>query len=153
MITMKSNIQVVIGKEISKLKEFLDPLGQQNLLRTIAVSMLPVVHDRIHVQGLDANGSPIGTYSPGYLKRRNKLGRGSDPKVILTLTRDMETDFASGLIATEKGYGLGFKKVTNYEKSQYVEATYNKKIYGLTPSEKDTVLEIAKEEVQRALSS
>lgn len=153
MIQVKSNIQVVVGKEIAKLKAFLTPEGQQNLMRTIAVSMLPVIHDRIHVQGLDANGSPIGTYSPGYVKyTRKKYNRGSDPKVILSLTRQMEQDFVSGPIATQNGYGLGFKNQANYDKSQYVEQTYKKKIYGLMPSEKDIVIQIAEEEVRRAFS-
>jgi hypothetical protein len=35
-----------------------------------------------------------------------------------------------------KGYGLGYNNPDNYKKSQYVEATYKKKIWNTTENEK-----------------
>ena len=45
--------------------------------------MLVITTDRIFTNGLDANGSSIGTYSDGYMKLRKKVNYGGSTKVIL----------------------------------------------------------------------
>lgn len=127
-----------------RLDHFLSPEGQGDLLRAVSLSMLPVVHDRIHVAGQAADGSPIGTYSPSYLKyTRPKNNRGSDPKVILSLTRQMESDFS--VVADLGKYGLGFKNDLNFDKATWAELTYKKKIYALTTGERDIAIEAAQQ--------
>lgn len=166
-----SNISDVFNGLAQQVSNLSEPL-----LREVAVSMLPVVRDRIHTQGIASDGSQIGTYSDSYMsvrtgvyksnsaitkgkdkgKTRNvgvftkgenkgesrpNFNRTADSKVILSLTRQMESDFS--VQATEKGYGLGFNNSLNFDKSQWVEATYKKPIYPLTSSEKEQVIEIA----------
>lgn len=68
MIEVESNMGTVIGlrlKQIQELKNNPDPI-----LRQVALSVLPVILDRVHVQGKDSSGGQIGTYSPEYMKVR-----------------------------------------------------------------------------------
>ena len=127
-----------------KFKRFISPEGQGNLLRALTVSMLPVVHDRIHERGEDAAGGQIGTYSPSYLKyTRPKYNRSNDPKVILSLTRQMENDFSA--VAESDRYGLGFKNPLNFDKATWLEGTYKKKIYALQDKERDLAITLGQE--------
>lgn len=168
-------------------------------LRNVATSMLGVVKNRIHEEGKDANGQPIGNYSKEYMvvrtgayknnlktKGKNKgqakdgsagfytKGKGSvldiktrravsvdesqrpnynrtnDTKVVISLTRQMENDFV--VIPTENGYGLGYNNPDNRNKAAYVEATYNKVIFALTPDEEVLATEIAQKTIDDAIS-
>lgn len=148
MITLRTNIAEVMGRQVAVLEGIKD--GAKEFMRVIAVNLLPVVHDRIHVDGLDSNGSPIGTYSAKYVKYgRKKFNRGSDTKKIFSLTRQMENDFS--VIATDKGYGLGFKNSFNYDKSQWVEKQSGKTVYALTQGEKDLAIEVVTQSIRDAL--
>lgn len=166
-----TNISDVFGGLASQLSNIVD-----SLLREVAISMLPVVRDRVHTEGKAADGSQIGTYTEGYMsvrtgvyksnekitkgkkkgetrnvgvftkgehkgETRPKFNRTSDTKVILSLTRQMESDLS--VQATETGYGLGFNNSFNFDKAQWAEARYKKKIYSLTDQEQIQVIEIA----------
>ena len=181
MITITTNLDKTFLNISEQLRSAISP---DTLLRHVAVNMLPVVRDRIHVEGLDAENTQIGTYSPGYMKVRTGIfttnekfkkgknkgatkptgvftkgkkkghprpqyNRTNDTKVIASLTSEMENDFS--VIAEGDKYGLGFKAENNFKKSQYVEATYNKKIWTLTPIEKDKVVELATEIINEHL--
>lgn len=64
-------IRIDASQPLSRLKAKLEAAqNKEKMLRTVAVSMLPVVKTRIHEQGLDANEQPIGTYSESYMKVR-----------------------------------------------------------------------------------
>ena len=67
MITITTNLDKTFLKISEQLRSAISP---DTLLRHVAVNMLPVVRDRIHVEGLDAENTQIGTYSPGYMKVR-----------------------------------------------------------------------------------
>lgn len=82
---------------------------------------------------------------------RPKNNRTADPKVILSLTRQQENDL--GIEPTPTGYGIGYKNEENYNKSQWEEATYNKRIWGLTQSERDLAISIAKESANQTMSN
>lgn len=157
---------------------------KDKMLRTVASNALPQVSHRIHVEGRDASGGQIGTYSPGYMavrtgkfKSNEKVSRGKnkgetrktgvftkgknkgqprpnynrsdDTTVILSLTRKMENEFV--VIADGNKYGLGFLSPDSAQKARWCEATYDKKIYALTPEEKDSALTTAKRFVNDAL--
>ncbi len=47
---------------------------------------------RIHKDGLAADGNAIGSYSSGYLNYRKNNKRGGDTKIIVSLTRQLEND-------------------------------------------------------------
>jgi len=154
-------------------------------LRNVATSILGVVKNRIHEEGKDANGQPIGTYSKEYMvvrtgtfksngvkskgknkgetkptgvftKGKNKgqprpnYNRTNDTKVVISLTRQMENDFV--VIPTENGYGLGYNNPDNRNKAAYVEATYNKVIFALTPDEEILATAVAQKTIDDAIS-
>ncbi|MEX6689225.1 hypothetical protein QTN47_17075 [Danxiaibacter flavus] len=95
-----------------------------------------------------------GTYSKGSNKGagRTSYNRGADPKVILSLTRQMENDEVAVPI-DERSYGIGFNNEHNYNKSQWNEATYDKKIWNLTEQEKELARNAAEEEANNQLKS
>ena len=150
-VVIKTNLSEVLQKKKDQIDALSSSVGLQEISRVIAVSLLPVIHDRIHVQGRAADGSQIGLYSQGYMKTRQRLNRGPDRKVILSLRRQMENDM-SVVAASEKSYGIGFKNAENYRKSQYVENTYKKPIYSLTQDERSLILPIAEKHIHDALS-
>lgn len=174
MTPYSSNISIVIGGMSARLQGLVE--NPDPLLRTVALTVLPEVKKRVHVQGLDSSGSLIGTYSPGYLALRtgnysnadkfkkgarqgqhknagthtkgNSAGsvrpqyhRDADPKVILSLTRQMENDMS--VLPNGKAYGIGYNNPENYQKSQWNEATYKKAIWNLTESERELAQETA----------
>jgi len=174
-------VKTTIGDFMTNFKKkLLSPEQTDKMVRTAATSVLGLMKQRIHKNGLDATLKPIGFYSKGYMvlrtgafknAKRTKTGknagklkdagmftkgqnatssvktrklnsprprynRTNDPKIIASLTRQMENDFK--VIATgPNSYGLGFSNSHNYDKSQWVEATYNKKgeIFSLSPDE------------------
>ncbi len=130
------------------------------MLRQVASDVLPEFKRRIHIEGLDADGNKIGTYSASYMavrtgnykskkpkkegSVRTKYNRTSDTKVILSLTRQMESDLS--VTETQRGYGFGYKNKHNYDKALWCENTYNKKILTrLTKEEKEKAKLVAED--------
>lgn len=96
--------------------------------------------------GVFTKGRNKGAQRPAY-------NRGSDTKVIASLTRQMEND--EKVIAVRNNvYGIGFSNKLNFDKSQYVEATYHKegKIFSASPNELQAVTDIVKQFTSDALS-
>lgn len=115
----------------TKLRTILDP---EYLLRPLCFDLVDLMKLRIHVDGEDALDEPIGTYSKSYLKvREKKYQRSGDTKVIVSLTRQLENDWA--VIPLENGYGIGFKNPFNVQKARWVEIAKLKEIFSLSPSE------------------
>jgi hypothetical protein len=81
---------------------------------------------------------------------RPRYNRTSDTMVVASLTRQMENDFK--VVATDKGYGLGYSNEENYNKSQYVEATYDKAIFSLTAAEEAEAVRLAGELITKLLN-
>jgi hypothetical protein len=86
-------------------------------------------------------------------KPRPQYNRSSDPKVVASLTRQMEND-EKVIALGENSYGIGFTNPLNYDKSQWVEATYKKegKIFSLSENEQQAVADIAAKFTEDALS-
>jgi len=95
-------------------------------------------------QSVFADITPLG-------KAREKFGLGNDPKVIVKLTGKLEQDWQ--VIATEKGYAIGFNSPSNTQKAKWVEETYNKKIFKLTEKEKEYIQERLIELTDNALNT
>jgi hypothetical protein len=79
---------------------------------------------------------PTGVFTKGIEKGkpRPQYHRSSETKIVASLTRQLENDYA--IIATEKGYGVGFNNSLNFDKTQWVQATYNgRRIWDLTEAE------------------
>ncbi len=77
--------------------------------------------------GKKTKGGNVGT-------KRTNYNRGTDPKVIISLTGNLENDYI--IIPLSNGTAIGFSNATNFEKSQYVEKTYKKKIFSTTKEER-----------------
>jgi len=140
VITIRTNINDVVHRLGAKIAALQD---KEKLARSIAVKMTGELRYRIHVAGEDAAGNQIGVYNSKYLKlRQRKFNRTADPKVILSLTSQMENDMSP--IETPNGYGIGFKNIANLEKAGYAEdraggTDSENKIYALSVSEQTKV--------------
>src|SRR5688572_4831161 len=103
-ITIRTNIGEVSERILSKLQILKD---KEYLLRPICFDVIDLMTQRIHNRGQASDGNTIGTYNNRYLElRQKKHNRSSDPKIIVSLTRQLENDW--NVIGTEKGYGVGF---------------------------------------------
>lgn len=148
MITVRTNITQVFNKlqaDLNKLKD------REYLLRPVATEIIPMITERIHQKGLASDGSPIGTYSNNYLKTREKNRRGKDTKVIISLTRQLENDWS--VVATQRGYGIGFLNSFNGQKLKWVEQGKGKIVSRLSQEETDYAIDRINELVNAAINS
>lgn len=125
-------------------------------MRPVALDVLDMMTERIHEEGKAADGSQIGEYNNRYLKlREKKYNRTADKKIIVSLTRRLKNDW--GVLATERGWGIGFlnkqkgKKTepVSSDKMKYVEEMKNKKIAKLSDAE----LQFAKEGIKQIVDA
>jgi len=143
--TIKSNI----GAVTQSIKGKLGKLGDKEYIpRTLSFDLIDLMTKRIHIDGMAADGSQIGTYNKDYLSlRKRKFKRSADPKIIVSLTRQLENDW--NVIATDNGYGIGFLNPINFQKARWVEANKGKKIFSLSQAEQqyvnDTVTQLVKD--------
>lgn len=143
-MTYSTNLPEVINTVHLKLSK----VHSDELTRTQAVSLMAVMKDRIHVQGKDSNGQQIGTYTPAYIKyKRLSKGRGTDNKVILSLTRQMESGYVPEAI--ENGYAICFRTAEDMQKARWCEETYKKPIFAPTAEEKAMVIAIAQDYISK----
>lgn len=145
MATIKTNIGEVNERIEGKLKKLGD---KEYIPRILSFDLIDLMAKRIHVDGLAADESQIGTYNSQYLKlRQSKNSRSSDRKIIVSLTRQLENDWS--VIATNSGYGIGFLNPLNFQKARWVEENKGKKIFNLSPTEQqyvnDTVTQLVKD--------
>lgn len=145
MATIKTNIGEVNERIEGKLKRLGD---KEYIPRILSFDLIDLMTKRIHVDGLAADESQIGTYNSQYLKlRQSKYNRSGDRKIIVSLTRQLENDWS--VIATNSGYGIGFLNPLNFQKARWVEENKGKKIFNLSPTEQqyvnDTVTQLVKD--------
>lgn len=149
---------------------------KSEVFRRLAAELIPMVHQRVHVDGKAANGQQIGTYSNAYLKLRTgdygnaakfsrgkntgkrkdagavtkgdnagasrpRYNRSNESKVVLSLTRQMESDYA--VVATDDGWGIGFNNTHNADKARWNDKRYGPTIYELSKEEMNYAAERA----------
>lgn len=177
MITIQSNASVVLTSIIGKIRKI---QNTDQVMRAVATNARAAMKRRIHIDGKDSEGKAIGKYSDAYMKLRTgnysnakrktkkkdagqftkgknvgkprpKYNRGSDTKVIASLTREMENDMV--VVASQKGYGIGYLNAENFKKVGFLEHTYKKGIFQLTPDEKKQSIDTVKTEVQKILNA
>jgi hypothetical protein len=145
---ISDNIPFVIGNVLAKFRDLENP---ETISRASAAAILPEMRQRIHVNGLKTDGSPIGTYSNSYLKlRQSKYNRSSDSKVIASLTRQLENGYT--LQATENGYTIGNTSPENDKKIEWLEEKYGT-IWNLTEKERSDVMLVANEMAGKILKA
>lgn len=128
-ITVNTNIAEVTGRIREKLNKLKD---KEYILRPVCFDLIELMKKRIHEDGLNASNTAIGTYSNAYMRERKKHQRSDDRKVIVSLTRQLENDWS--VIATSRGYGIGFKNPFNLQKARWVEVQKGV-IFSLTAGE------------------
>lgn len=136
-MTYSTNLPTVLATVNLKLTE----MQRDKMTRLQAVTLMAAMRDRIHVQGKDSSGTPIGTYTPAYIRARVKAKRGTDSKVILSLTRALEDSYE--VYPIENGYGIGFNTMESMQKARWCEDTYKKPIFAPTAEERALVKQIA----------
>jgi len=129
----------------------LTEMQRDKMTRLQAVTLMAAMRDRIHVQGKDSNGTPIGTYTPAYIRARIKAKRGTDNKVILSLTRALEDSYE--VYPIENGYGIGFNTMESMQKARWCEDTYKKTIFAPTAEERALVKQIADDFIAKYCAS
>lgn len=145
MATITTNISQVISRLKSNFELLED---KEYLLRPLAIEVLPLMKERIHIEGKASDDSQIGTYSNGYMAAREKAGRGESKKVIVALTSQLEQDWS--VQPTPTGYGIGFNNKINVDKMGWVEEAKGKIIANLAPEEKKYIRERLQELVDEA---
>jgi hypothetical protein len=135
-----ASITVDISQAQAGLKSIFEKLtDREYLLRPLAIETIANMKLRIHDRGEASDGGQIGSYKANYLKlRQAKYNRNADPKIIVSLTRQLENDWS--VLATEaNGYGIGFTNPFNTDKARWVEEQKKKIIFNLTTEERDYI--------------
>lgn len=164
---------------INLISDRLEGIDIKELTALQASTAMAAMRKRIHVDGKDSNDAQIGTYTPAYIKvrtglysngkegkkgtisagkatkgknkggERAKYQRSADPKVILSLTGEMERQMI--IIPIENGCGIGYSNDENFKKSQWNETTYKKKIFNLTKQERADIYAIGQDYINDKL--
>lgn len=147
-VTITTNIDQVLKNMATSFDLLKD---KEYFLRPLAVETIPNMKERIHKDGHATDNTPIGTYSNGYMRVREENKRGKDRKIIVSLTRQLENDWA--VLATNTGYGIGFNNPINKDKAKWVEENKSKIIFNLSEAEKKYISERIQELVNGAINS
>ena len=117
----------------------------------------------------DSSGRAIGRYSDGYVNQRIKAGHTSNRAVQLRgiakttpkgtprgknnyiISGQMQEDFQ--VIRDGSVIGSGFNNKANYDKSVYVENTYKKDIFSMTPGEEKYLVELIDKLVEQKINA
>lgn len=134
-----------------------DAIKSEKHQRTALTTTLAVHKPRIFQQGLDANGSKIGTYGTnpisiskarqarntgktyfkgGYAEYKSAIGKNQG-FVNLRNTDQMMIDY--GLVSSGGKFGFGFQNDVNGEKSGWMTEKYQKDIFALSDPEVDVL--------------
>lgn len=145
-----TNIGEVSRIVVERLKKLQD---KEYLLRPVCFGLIDKMTQRIHMDGKGSDNAPIGNYSTEYLKRRQRkpLNRTGDSKIVVSATRQLENDW--NVIATDKGYAIGFLNEFNLQKARWVEEQKDKKIFSLSEDEQSYAVDYLNELTSDALNS
>ena len=147
MIELTTNTLQICDGVIKQLSD----LDVNKIARLQASTLLAQMRRRIHVNGQDADGNLIGTYTPGYVKyKRAKAVRREGSKVVLSLTRTMENAMVD--VPLDDGAGIGYATAEQLQKSKWCEETYGKKIFAPTEQERQLLDEVAQDYVNKVLN-
>ena len=139
---------------MANLENLVKKIGKVAINDKVTKRVLQTVHtmtdQRIFRDGIDANSKLIGVYSKKYQRTRKKENYPISKKVILQATSQMVNDYK--LLVLGKNYASGFSNTKNYNKSKWVEDTYNTEIFELTQSEEKKMNAILERELSKYLS-
>lgn len=149
MITIQSNIQVIVGQNIENINKIVS--GKDAFLRGMAVNMIGNIRERVHERGLASDGTQIGKYSAAYMRVRT--GLYNDSKVQksgkeagklksagkVSKRRVYDLDLSGGQYSTGRSTTYKYEKLTDGpERPKYNRGIDRTVILSLTRSmEKD----------------
>jgi hypothetical protein len=153
------------------LKKLTDLTLFERAVKIAVQSILTTQKKRIFVEGQDATNAKIGQYSTnpisiskknqsrntgktyfegGYAEYKKAIGK-NDGYVNLRNTDQMFFDYQMFDLGNSS-YGIGFSNDFNFNKSEWMEKKYAKKIFALTPPETNMLTQIIDAELGRNLS-
>jgi arylsulfatase A-like enzyme len=95
------------------------------------------------------NGRQHATgYFDSYKSFRDEIGRPTD-RVNLSLSGQMNNQFV--VIATDKGYGLGWNNEEMPERAEGLAKKYGKEIWALSETEQSKAIEVAQDTINKLL--
>ena len=147
-MNFETNLPTVLKTVNLKLTD----LQRDKMTRLQASTLMAAMKYRIHTDGIDSSGNQIGTYAPAYVKyARAKAKRGADNKVIISLTRQLESGYQ--IEAIENGYAICLRTAEDMQKARWCEETYKKKIFSPTAEETAIVYKTAEDFIAKHLKS
>lgn len=154
MFNASSNLGAVVNRLTAGLSS---PQLVDGVLRSTALAMNGIVHKRVHMEGVGANGQNFGVYSANYMRTRRLTGRTypTDPVITLQFTGQMERDFTVG--PTTNGWALGFNNPEMYRRMRSLVTGVGMRragfgpIYELTDAEAAASEAIAQAETVRLI--
>lgn len=139
---------------MASLEDLIKRTSAKQIRSKVTQRVLQTIHTmtekRIFQQGIDANSQLIGVYSPEYRKERARKNYPISTKVILQATSQMVNDYKF-LVLPQNKYGSGFSNMINFKKSEWVEDTYNKKIFALTNNENKEIEKLLDKQLDKIL--
>ncbi len=133
MINYNSNINVVVKAQLDRIQDLKN--NPDPILRGIALTVLPELRKRVHVDGKDSSGNKIGSYSKAYMAVRtgtfqnsSRVSRGANKGKVKDAGR-----FTDATIRLNKqtGFFSGEDKVGK-ARPQYKRSSDTKVILSLT---------------------
>jgi hypothetical protein len=97
---------------------------KDKLLRNVAQTALVVLQDRVFTDqgGRKTDGTPIGTYTPEYLRFRAKNYGKTNRQINLNATSQMFQDL--DIVPDGENYSVGFKNSFNADKARWNEERF-----------------------------
>jgi len=160
----------VANELIGTIDKLNSAIRSERVMRIALSSVLAIHKPRIFEKGLDGSDSKIGTYSTkpisiakknqarntgktyfktGYAEYKKDIGKNPG-YVNLRNTDQMSMDY--GLVINGNSYGFGFHNKFNYDKSQWMEAKYEKSIFDNDNQELDVLANVLVYELIKSLS-
>jgi hypothetical protein len=133
-----------------------------NIHRTALLTTLALHKKRIFQQGLDDKMTRIGTYdkTPATIKgtyypggyAQYKASKGKNPGfVVLRDTDSLQVGYGLKVIKYNSEYGFGHDNSFNFEKTQWMETKYQKRIFAPSEADRKILLDTINAQLNREL--
>lgn len=136
-------------KGLSNLEKRMPSLEiKKGITKKVAFDVIHLMTQRIHIRGEKADGSTIGPYSKKYLEGAREKANRTEKSIVFALTSQLERSWT--IVATERGYGIGFQgrrldgKISNAELAAILKTKYPG-VFVLSDSERKFAVDYIKD--------
>lgn len=137
-------------------------VSSDKIHKTALLTVLAQHKRRIFQQGLDEKMSRIGTYdtTPANIKgtyypggyAQYKASKGKNPGfVVLRDTDSLQVGYGLKVIKYNQEYGFGHDNSFNYDKTQWMETKYQKRIFAPSQADRQLLLDTINVQLNREL--